>query len=299
LLGTSQNRALLPYHKTPVTEVFHPLLARCEVRLLIRREDLNHPFISGNKWWKLKYNLQEAVRREQRTVLTYGGAFSNHIYATAAAARELHLRSIGIIRGEQTMPLNRTLQFATECGMELHYLPRAAYREMNSPSHARWLEQTFGEYYRIPEGGTNDYAVKGCEEFGNMIDEIKCDFVCLPVGTGGTMAGMVKGISPTKKILGFAVLKNAGYLNQHIRNLSGTANDNWTLLTQYAYGGYAKRHPVVSSFIKSFFEQANIPLDFVYTGKMMCALFDLIEKRYFKKGTTILAIHTGGLQGHS
>jgi 1-aminocyclopropane-1-carboxylate deaminase len=291
--------ALLHYQKTPVLEVFHPALEKCGVQLLVKREDLNHPFISGNKWWKLKYNLEEATRRGQRTLLTYGGAFSNHIYATAAAAKELHLKSIGIIRGERTLPLNATLRFAAECGMQLHYLTRSAYREINTPSHDRWLDQTFGVCYRIPEGGTNEYAVKGCEEFGNIVGETDCDFVCLPVGTGGTIAGILRGLSPAKKVLGFSVLNNAGYLTQQIRNLSDTANDNWTLLTQYAYGGYAKRHPLVSTFIKSFFEQASIPLDFVYTGKMMSALFDLIEKRHFQKGTTILAIHTGGLQGHS
>lgn len=292
-------KLLLHYQKTPVLEVFHAALEKRGLKLLIKREDLNHPFVSGNKWWKLKFNLREAIRQNQHTLLTYGGAFSNHIYATAAAAKELNLKSIGIIRGEETLPLNPTLRFAVECGMQLHYMSRLAYREINSTSHQTWLEQTFGKYYRIPEGGTNDYAVKGCEEFGKIIDHTACDVVCLPVGTGGTMAGVIKGVSPAKKILGFAVLNNARFLQKDIEELSGAVNPNWELLTEYAYGGYAKRHRLVSSFIKSFFEYTKIPLDFVYTGKMMCAVFDLVEKHYFKEGTTILAVHTGGLQGHS
>jgi 1-aminocyclopropane-1-carboxylate deaminase len=183
--------------------------------------------------------------------------------------------------------------------MQLHYMSRSAYREINSAAHRQWLAETFGECYRIPEGGTNSYAISGCEEFGKVIDETACDFVCLPVGTGGTMAGLIKGISPAKKVLGFAVLSNAGFLRKDIQKLSEDVNLYWNLFTEYAYGGYAKRHPRVSSFIKSFFEHTHIPLDFVYTGKMMCAVFDLVEKNYFEEGTTILAIHTGGLQGHS
>ena len=183
--------------------------------------------------------------------------------------------------------------------MDLHYISRSAYREINSPSHFRWLDETFGEHYRIPEGGTNEYAILGCEEFGKIVDETACDFVCLPIGTGGTMAGLIKSVSPAKKFLGFAALRNGDFLRNEIMTRSGGGNCNWELLTEYSYGGYAKRHPLVSSFINAFFQHTGIPLDFVYTGKMMCAVFDLIEKEYFKRGSTILTIHTGGLQGKS
>jgi 1-aminocyclopropane-1-carboxylate deaminase len=291
---------LLSYQETPVSEIQHPNLEKSGVRVLMKREDLNHPFISGNKWWKLKYNLQEALYQDQHTLLTYGGAFSNHIYATAAAAKELGLKSIGLIRGEETLPLNPTLRFAKDCGMKLHYLSRKDYREIDSASQIKSLQKAFGEFYRIPEGGTNGLAVKGCAEFGRALDLVDCNFICLPVGTGGTMAGVINGVSSSKKILGIAVLNEGAFLEKEIEKLlAQRRTDQWKVLTEYAFGGYARRSPVVLNFIETFFAHNHIPLDFIYTAKMMCAVFDLIEKQYFEKGSTILAIHTGGLQGHS
>ena len=291
---------MLSYHQTPVHDIHHPVLEKAGLRLLVKREDLNHVVVSGNKWWKLKYNLEEALREGHDTILTFGGAYSNHIYATAAAAKTLNLKSVGIIRGEQTLPLNPTLQFAAQHEMDLYFLSRSEYGGLKGHPNHPILREKFGSFYGIPEGGTNVHAIKGCEEFGNQIDRIACDYVCLPVGTGGTMAGIIKGTSVKKIVLGFAVLKNAGFLEDDIKRFCGNATaGHWKLITDYAYGGYGKRNDAVTAFIKDFFERTNVPLDFVYTGKMMCALFEKIKKQYFKKGTTILAIHTGGLQGHS
>lgn len=295
-----KKRILLPYSETPTIEIKDPSIREAGVKVLMKREDLNHPFVSGNKWWKLKYNLLEAGLQGHHTLLTFGGAYSNHIYATAAAAKESNLKSIGIIRGERTLPLNSTLRFALDQGMQLHYVSRESYREKETPAFHEKLRDQFGGFYLIPEGGTNELAVKGCEEFGSMLNTIQADYLCLPVGTGGTMAGIVKSISPRTTVLGFAVLKDAGFLEPKIHMLGGGSTDaEWKVVTDYAYGGYAKRNDIVTAFMRTFRERMNIPLDFVYTGKMMCAVFDLIEKGFFERGTTVLAIHTGGLQGGS
>ncbi len=293
-----RKKILLPYSETPTIEINDPSIREAGVRLLLKREDLNHPFVSGNKWWKLKYNLLEAVRQHHATILTFGGAYSNHIYATAAAAKELNIKSIGIIRGERTLPLNRTLRFAMDQGMQLHYVSRESYREKETPAFHEKLRNQFGDFYLIAEGGTNELAVKGCEEFGSKLNTVQADYLCMPVGTGGTIAGIIKTISPGTTVLGFAVLKDAGFLEPKIRTLAGGSRDaEWKVVTDYAYGGYAKRNDLVTAFMRNFRERMNVRLDFVYTGKMMCGVFDLIEKGFFERGTTVLAIHTGGLQG--
>jgi len=292
---------LLEYCETPVLDISnHPLPHGAGVRLLVKREDLNHPDISGNKWWKLKYNLQEALRLGHDTLLTFGGAYSNHIYATAAAARISGLKSIAIVRGEEVLPLNATLSFAVKNGMRLEYCSRSEYRALRtSADQLDNLRNRLGSFYLIPEGGTNPLAVKGTEAFGKIIDKIPADYICVPVGTAGTIAGLLRSVSPEKQVLGFSVLKNGSFLKDIIESYAGGRHNNWRLLTEYSYGGYGKRNEEVSTFIKSFLRNTNIPLDFVYTGKMMCAVFDLITKGYFEKGKTILVIHTGGLQGHS
>lgn len=266
---------------------------------MIKREDLNHPEVSGNKWWKLKYNLEEAAKGDHKTLLTFGGAYSNHIYAASAAASLLHLKSIGVIRGEPTGPISSTLQFAEACGMRLHYVSREQYREKETSRFIQQLRETFGDFYLIPEGGTNAQALRGCEEFGKLLDQIQADYICLPIATGGTMGGILQGIGTAKTVLGFSVLKDGGFLRDKVKRYAEGKNARWEVITDYSYGGYARRNETVKEFILSFRERMKIPLDFVYTGKMMCGIFDLIEKGFFAKGKIILAVHTGGLQGHS
>ncbi len=287
---------MLTYSPTPVQEIQHPMLEAAKVRLLIKREDLNNPFVTGNKWWKLKYNLAEAERLQQKTLLTFGGAFSNHIYATAAAAHELNLKSIGIIRGEETLPLNPTLAFAIKKGMQLHYVDRETYRNKTNPNFIDHLRNTFGDFYMIPEGGSNNLAVKGVYEFSKLLD-IDFDYLCCPVGTGGTLAGLIAGLSNQKHIIGFSSLKGGAFLKDEVEQFVGTTNSNWRIETNYHFGGYGKQSKELLDFIDSFELEHNIPLEQVYTGKMMFGIFDLIKKKYFKQGSTILAIHTGGLQG--
>ena len=288
---------MIDYRATPIIELVTPETNGQNIRLLVRREDINHPFVSGNKWWKLKYNLEEAVRLGHHTVLTFGGAYSNHIFATAAAGKELGLKTIGVIRGEKTLPLNHTLTFAESCGMELHYISREEYRKKTEPDFIQQLRNLFGNFYFIPEGGTNELAIKGCQEWARMLEqETDFDYVCLPVGTGGTMAGLINGLSPLKKVIGFPVLKGGQFLEGEIEKQFSINSKNWSLIYDYHFGGYGKSNSVLENFIAEMKTLFQLPLDKVYTAKMMFGVVDLISKGYFEGGSTVLILHTGGLQ---
>ena len=287
------------YRETPVIELKTPFSKEQEISITVKREDLNHPTVSGNKWWKLKYNLEQALKGKYNTVLTFGGAYSNHIYATAAAAKECGLRSIGVIRGEKVKPLNPTLTFAESMGMHLHYVTREMYKTKNNPEFIQSLEDEFGQFYLIPEGGTNALAIQGCEEWASqLIDQIDFDYLCLPVGTGGTMAGMVN-IIRSKKIIGFSSLKGGSFLTDEIFRWINQTGNNWEIETRYHFGGYGKVNEELIRFIKSFEAEHQIPLDPIYTAKMMYGIIDRIKKNNFKKGAKILVLHTGGLQGRA
>lgn len=288
---------MIDYRATPIIELVTPETNEQNIRLLVRREDLNHPFVSGNKWWKLKYNLEEAVRLSHHKLLTFGGAYSNHIFATAAAGKELGLKTIGVIRGEKTLPLNHTLKFAESCGMELHYISREEYRKKTEPDFIQQLQNLFGDFYLIPEGGTNELAIKGCAEWALKLEqETNFDYVCMPVGTGGTMAGLINGLSPLKKVIGFPVLKGAQFLEGEIEKQLNINSKNWSLAYDYHFGGYGKSNSVLENFITRMKAEHQLPLDKVYTGKMLYGVLDLIRSRYFTEGSNILVLHTGGLQ---
>lgn len=292
---------MLKYSGTQIIEI-KTQAENSGIRILVKREDLNHPFVSGNKWWKLKCNLEEAKKTNQHTLLTFGGAFSNHIYATAAAAKELNFKSIGIIRGEEVLPSNSTLEFVKECGMKLHFVSRENYRKKTEESFIKMLGEKFGDFYLIPEGGSNVLAVKGCAEFASeKLLPLNFDYLCLPVGTGGTMAGIIAGLRGEKNVVGFSVLKNGDFLNDDVRRLqfeySGIEYANWSINTEYHFGGYAKSSPELNQFIFRM-KQQNLPLEPIYSGKMMAGVFDLIEKNYFPRGSTVLLLHTGGLRSN-
>jgi 1-aminocyclopropane-1-carboxylate deaminase len=289
----------LNYDPTPITEVVSPLLGKSDLRLLVKREDINHPFASGNKWWKLKYNLEEAVLLGDDTLLTFGGAYSNHIFATAAAGKELGLKTIGIIRGEETLPLNHTLAFAENCGMKLHYVSREAYRKKTESDFIEQLHYQFGDFYLIPEGGTNELAIKGCSEFAAQLNqEIDFDYLCLPVGTGGTMAGVIEGLDSLKKIIGFSSLKGGEFLEEVIKKMTSSEKTNWSINADYHFGGYGKVTSELVRFIEETKTNHELPLDIVYTSKMFYGVIDLITMGYFKRGSVLLVLHTGGLQGN-
>ncbi|MEL4306556.1 1-aminocyclopropane-1-carboxylate deaminase/D-cysteine desulfhydrase [Joostella sp. CR20] len=277
-------------------EVILEETTKAKVRLFIKREDLIHPFISGNKFRKLKYNLEEAKKQNQTTLLTFGGAFSNHIAATAYAGFEQGYKTIGIIRGEEIASKineNPTLTFAQKHGMEFKFVSREDYRNKEDSNFIKSLQNTFGNFYLVPEGGTNKHAVKGCEEILETSD-FNFDYVCSAVGTGGTIAGLINCSRLRQQVLGFPALKG-DFLQTEICKFA--TQSNWKLITDYHFGGYAKINTDLVEFINHFKERTAIPLDPIYTGKMLFGIIDLIKKGYFEENTQILAIHTGGLQG--
>ena len=266
------------------------------ISMHIKREDLIHPFVSGNKFRKLKYNLLQATAENQETLLTFGGAFSNHIAAVAFAGNEKGFKTIGIIRGDELaskVSENPTLLFAQNCGMQLEFISREDYRLKSEVSFLENLKQKFGGFYHIPEGGTNDLAIKGCEEILTS-EDADFDYICCSVGTGGTISGIINSVLPHQKVFGFPALKG-DFLKEEIRNF--VQNDNWELVTDYHFGGYAKVNAELTVFINHFYLENQIPLDPIYTGKMVFGVIDLIKKNYFPAKSKILLIHTGGIQG--
>ncbi len=291
---------VLPPKKSVNQKVNLPFLEKAGVELYIKREDLLHQHISGNKYRKLFYNLIQARREGHHTLLTFGGAFSNHIAATAYAARLAGMKSIGVIRGDElgkdlqeTLKENPTLRFAASQGMQLHFVSRRDYRKKTEPSFIEHLHDLFGDFYLVPEGGTNLLAVKGAAEILTQNDQT-FDVITCAVGTGGTIAGIINASFLHQQILGFPALKE-NYLENNIKKY--TAKTNWQLIRDYHLGGFAKVSPELIRFINDFHGRTNILLDPVYTAKMMMGLQNMIKKGFFPRGTKILAVHTGGLQG--
>jgi len=280
--------------KIETKEISLPVLDEKEVRLFIKRIDKVHPFVSGNKWFKLKYNLLESEKQGLNALLTFGGAYSNHIAATAFAAQEKGLKSIGIIRGEEHLPLNPTLRFAKENGMKLHYVSRSYYKEKTNDVFLKNLKVQFGDFYLIPEGGTNELAIQGVAEILDTNDTQ--DYICCAVGTGGTIAGIINASNDKQTVIGFPAIIGFEQLEKDINNWTNATN--YKFINDYVGNGYAKINKDLVDFINEFNVLHNIPLDPIYTGKMMMGILDLVAKDYFPKGSSILAIHTGGLQGN-
>lgn len=282
-----------------IYEVPASKLKGSKVHLSVLREDLIHPQVSGNKYRKLKYNLKEAKALEYHQLLTFGGAFSNHIAATAAAGRTLGFETIGIIRGEElagNSSLNPTLKFAQDCGMYLHFISRDEYRTKDSDEFLEKIQKKFGRFYLIPEGGTNALAIKGCEEIlGEHTKDY--DVICLSVGTGGTLAGIINAALPHQHVIGFSAL-NGNFQKNTIEPFIHKKT-SYEIIDDYCFGGYAKIDLDLIRFINNFYINTNIPLDPIYTGKMMYGILDLERKGLWNENNRILAVHTGGLQGIS
>jgi 1-aminocyclopropane-1-carboxylate deaminase len=277
----------------------------------VKREDLLHPQLQGNKWRKLKYNMAhfEANRAAfEGKILTFGGAHSNHIYATAAAGKLFGAQTIGVIRGERVEPLNPTLAYAEQSGMHLHFVSRTDYRLRGTAEMSASLHEQFGAFFEVPEGGSNVRALQGVAELAQELPD--CDYVAVAAGTGATAAGLVLGgqvFDKKYETLVFSVLKGGDFLNKDIQDFI-TKNDfapskhesaDYHLFTEYHGGGYAKNSTALQNFMHDFTQKTNIPIEHVYTGKLFWALFDLIEKDYFPPKTNIIAIHTGGLRSNS
>ncbi len=280
----------------PNQRVRLPILEEKGIRLCVKREDLIHEHVSGNKFRKLKYNLVEAKKKKYTKVLTFGGAYSNHIAATAAAAKQYGLRSVGVIRGEELhnkVRENPTLRFAASQGMQLKFISRELYRAKTSETFLKEIRKEVGNAFILPEGGTNALAVKGCEEILTRQDKA-FTHICAAVGTGGTLAGIINTAGNHQQVIGFPALKG-GLLRDEIDKFANQRR--YELVLDHHFGGYAKINSTLITFINEFKQKTNIPLDPVYTGKMMYGILDMVEKDSFLPGSNVLAIHTGGLQG--
>lgn len=267
------------------------------IELFIKREDLLHPLISGNKFRKLKYNLVAAKSLNFSTLLTFGGAFSNHIVAVAAAGAEYGFKTIGVIRGDELqnkIDENPTLFQAKELGMQFYFVDRTTYRYKEDAEFVNLLKQQFGSFYLIPEGGTNELAIKGCEEILTNFDLNYFTHIASAIGTGGTFSGLINSSAENQQLIGFSSLKGT-FLSDVICNF--VTKKNWIVTNDYHFGGYGKVTDDFIRFLNTFYEQTSIPLDPIYTGKMVFGILDLIHKNYFAENAKILLIHTGGLQG--
>jgi 1-aminocyclopropane-1-carboxylate deaminase len=262
-----------------------------DVRLLLKRDDLIHPDIPGNKWRKLRHNLAAASEQGATTLLTFGGAYSNHIRATAAAGRHFGFATIGMIRGEEHLPLNPTLTAAVGHGMTLRYVNRTRYRDRASEEFLAELRREYGAVHLLPEGGSNALALRGCAELPPEID-VDFDVICCASGTGATLAGIATALPGTARAIGFAVLKG-DFLADEVRRLQheyGHPTGNWSIDTGFHFGGYAKRTPALDDFIADFEAGHGIALDRVYEAKMMYGLATLLDRGHFAPGTTIIAV---------
>ena len=286
---------LSPLHHLP-----DPFPTPVGIDLWLKRDDLLHPQMSGNKWRKLKYNLVAARAGGFDTLLTFGGAFSNHLYATAAAGRLNDLKTIGIVRGDELarQPLNPTLTFCREAGMTLHFISRADYQRKDDPAFLDELAAGFGPFYHLPEGGTNALAVRGTAEIMPEIETqlgFAPDVVACAVGTGGTVAGLAQSASARTQVLGFVALKT-----QHFKLPELITNPlPLHLITDYHFGGYARTTPELLTFMAVFEQKTSVLIEPIYTAKLLFGLYDLARRGYFPPGARVVAVHTGGLQGRS
>lgn len=281
-----------------------PVAAARSVRLLLWRDDLAHPDLPGNKARKLKYNLTAAREQGHHTLLTFGGAYSNHIAAVATAGRLFGLQTIGLIRGDAPAPgmaLNPTLIRAAADGMALHYLDRVIYRRRAEPAFLAAVLAEFGPAYVLPEGGTNALALPGCAELvAEIRAQVAFDALAVAVGTGGTLAGLLTGLAGAEQAVGVAALKNGHFLREEVDALTqaatGRTSTHYAVQTAYHFGGYARYSADLLAFIAQFQQRHGVLLDPIYTGKMLFGVLDLIAQGYFAPGSTVVAIHTGGQQ---
>jgi 1-aminocyclopropane-1-carboxylate deaminase len=282
---------------SPLEELRDDRITAAGLRLFLKREDLISPDIPGNKWRKLKYNLEAAQKHGDRALLTFGGAYSNHIRATAAAGYYFGFETVGVIRGEEHLPLNPSLEYAVRHGMRLAYLDRATYREKMSPEVIAMLRRRFGEFWLLPEGGSNAGALRGCAEIPGEIAR-GFDLACCPCGTGGTLAGLAHGLGPGQRALGFSALKGGEFLSREVaalqREAFGAASGNWSIEYGFHFGGFARRSPALGQFVADFKERHALSLDWVYVARMMYGIFALAQQGGFPAGTVIMAVITGG-----
>ncbi len=282
-----------------VVKIKDSIFSEKGISLSVLRLDEIHPFISGNKWYKLKYNIEEFFRLKKEYLVTFGGAYSNHIVATASAGKEYGIKTIGIIRGDElTEDSNPSLRFAAQCGMELLFATRDEYRQLRNSGllNVRMISELGtqnSELYIIPEGGPNAFAVQGCAEIPASVNS-DFDFICCACGTGATLAGITTALNENQQAIGVSVLHGEKFLENNILKMNGDKN-NFRLIHDYSFGGYAKSNDELDSFCNTFLQQHHLKIEPVYTGKLFFALYNLIKKDFFSRGSKIIALHTGGI----
>ena len=285
--------------RVTIDTVESELTAGKNIKLHVLRLDKLHPVISGNKWFKLKYYLADAADKGYKKIVTFGGPYSNHIAATAYVAKQLNFDAVGVIRGEQPLLPSHTLSAARDLGMELHFLSRDDYNLSKRSAGINPIDNRFKDHYYIPEGGFGSKGVAGAAEILHPGDIIKYTHIITAVGTGTTIAGILQVASPQQEVIGISAMKNNTALADEISSLlENGIPGNLRIIHDYHFGGYAKKSQPLLDFMNRFYRLSNIPLDFVYTGKVMYGIFDLISKNYFSPGAAILMLHTGGLQGN-
>ncbi len=278
-------------------KIASPLLNQKAIQLYIKRDDLLHPIISGNKWRKLKYNILHAINHGYESISTMGGAWSNHLHALAYVGHQLNIDTVAYVRGEPPLKESPTLNDVRNWGMQINYVSRDRYRELR---HSISCETDLSKQktYWLPEGSANPLALSGIAELSKEIKP-DSDIICVACGTGTTLAGLISNSNAKQTLLGFAALKAQSFLKQDItEQLEKDRTNNWALNFYYHFGGFAKTTPALQDFIQHFYQLHDIQLDRIYTGKLFYGLFELIKNDYFPADTCITAIHTGGLQGN-
>ncbi len=285
------------FSPSPLVEIKDALLTEKKVQLWVKRDDLLHPIIAGNKWRKLKYILDDVLKSDYRSIVSMGGAWSNHLHALAYCGHLLGMPTSAYVRGEKPKQLTQTLMDVEQWGMRLHFVSRSEYRQLRDVKSALQLPEFSDQAYWLPEGGATELALLGVKE---IIAELAQDFdvICTPCGTGTTLAGLIDGVDEKTQVLGFAALKGAGFLFKDVEDLISSSNRHWEIMLDYHFGGFAKTNAALHTFIRDFQQVHQISLEPVYSGKMFYAVFDLIEKGYFPPGQNIMLLHTGGLQGN-
>lgn len=286
------------FNRPKTTLLTDDLAAKKDVEISMLRLDEIHPAVSGNKIFKLYYFIEEAINSPHKTIITFGGAYSNHLAATAFAGKKTGLKTIGFVRGEKPKELSHTLLFCLGQGMKLEFMSRSSFKNIGEKSFLDSLKEKYGEHTLIPEGGFSLKGARGAALITQFFNKEAYTHICLAVGTATTFAGIINGAQNETEVTGFSVLKNMNDISERLNELKADPSYKFSFIHDYHFGGYAKKTNDLISFMNQFYTKHSIPLDFVYTGKMMFGVFDLIKKNHFPKDSKILCIHTGGLQGN-
>ncbi len=288
-------------NSSPITTIQHPIFAHAKIKVYVKRDDLIHPIISGNKWRKLKYNIEAAKASGKTGIVSFGGAYSNHIHALSYACKLNQLNAVGIIRGEPHYQNNATLSQASSWGMDCQFVDRLTYKRRSHAGYLAQLQKMYANYLIVPEGGTNQLALKGVAEVITELDQqLNYDTIITPVGSAGTISGLISADNNRHQILGINVLKGAHYLKEEIEHLLSNQThtlNNWRLFNDFHLGGYAKFSTDDANTLANINQQMGITFEPVYSGKMMLGFLTLVEQGYFEAGQTVVLLHTGGLQG--